>query len=335
MTKEDGVGKWGYPPVPAPGGDLVLVPDHAAQPSAPPLPPAEAHKYDLKPGPKDAALAAPGGGAVAAAPAPERRGGWSWGPWAKRQSAEERAAEAAAKVFQEAAGKKGVAVVAAPKLEPQPWVRRGRRGRGGGGAGGPRAVGRGAASGTGAASPARERRPGWSLPSPFAPPFHRRSSRCGAASPPAPSASRASTCGGRRERAGLGRGCGSGRAFARRPCRPLRTLLEPPPHPAPSRPPTLPNPAASPGPRTATRTSCRPPGHPPLPHPRPPSPTPPPAPAASPGPRTTTRTTCCSAAAARPTAAAAARRRAPPRPRTRRSTLAPTGGSRAARGSRS
>ena len=96
--------KWGYPPVPAPGADY--------EPSAPPLPPAEAHAYDLGQPAAKAAAAAP--------PAP-----------ALPASKQQRGKQAKQQQQPSPAVPKGVAIVSTPKIEAQPWV-------GGRGAAGPR-----------------------------------------------------------------------------------------------------------------------------------------------------------------------------------------------------
>ncbi|GBF90334.1 hypothetical protein Rsub_02440 [Raphidocelis subcapitata] len=103
-------GRWGYPPVPAPGGDLV------AEPSAPPLPHSEAHAYDLHPPANGGAVAAPAAapGAARPQPQPPKKGwGWAWSGGGRQQQQQE----------QPAAAPPNVAAVAAPKIEAQPWVK--------------------------------------------------------------------------------------------------------------------------------------------------------------------------------------------------------------------
>jgi hypothetical protein len=124
MTGPAGAGKWGYPPVPAPGGDLDA--------SAPPLPAHKAHIYDLK----------PSGAAPAAADAavlsvqPKTRGGGGWFGWGGKQAVqvEPQVALPTAQLQQQApqpakgwgftsSEPKAVAIVAPPKIEAQPWVK--------------------------------------------------------------------------------------------------------------------------------------------------------------------------------------------------------------------
>lgn len=131
------VGRFGYPPVPAPGGQLDPHP-----PSAPPLPVSEAPTYGLAPASSSSLEQCPAPPSGPTKPLP-----WWAAPFGRREGRQEQkqqlqpeqqkqqqhrapwykapaavGAGGPAAVAAPAAAP-GVAIVAAPKLEPQPWVK--------------------------------------------------------------------------------------------------------------------------------------------------------------------------------------------------------------------